>query len=233
MDGKIEGQSALQARPILLFVRDLDLEVRRRLETGLEKIGLDRVGIFDIKKDKTQTDGPEQPAIPKSIIASGYEAFDAARLGLSRLGTVIYAVPEVGLWIPDQKEYKGLGKLVADFIKEICDGIELQEEEETAAQPKGVVNIDPRDAMLPPPKDPLTLEEVKKIFQERFPKDPYVFSSNGIQVGVYLNDPPGNMPIEFSLEEFYTILKLVEVTRAKTIQWRTLDDEEESHAIPK
>ncbi len=209
-------------RPILLFVCDLAPEVKSTLSKGLEKMGLP-IDIFDIRQDKTQIDSSEQPIIPMSVIASGHEAFDAARTGLDRLGTIIYAIPDINLFIPEQKRYKGLGILVASYIKKICDSVE-----EEAPQPKGTIDIDPRDALLPPPKDPLTLEEVKKIFQERFPKDPYVFVSNGTEVGVYLDDPPGNMPIEFSLEEFYTILKLVEVTRAKSIRWKPLNREEEN-----
>jgi len=221
MVGKSEGQSAQQTRPILLFVCDLAPEVKSTLSKGLEKMGLP-IDIFDIRQDKTQIDSSEQPIIPTRVIASGYEAFDAARTGLDRLGTIIYAIPDVNLFIPEQKRYKGLGLLVADYLKSI------QPLEDEALQPKGTIDIDPRDALLPPPKDPLTLEEVKKIFQERFPKDPYVFVSNGTEVGVYLDDPPGNMPIEFSLEEFYTILKLVEVTRAKSIRWKPLNREEEN-----
>ena len=220
MAGKSGGQSAKQTRPILLFVCDLAPEVKSNLSKGLEKMGLP-IDIFDIRQDKTQIDGSEQPIIPTSVIASGHEAFDAARTGLDRLGTVIYAIPDIHLFIPEQKRYKGLGLLVADYLQ----SIQLPDEE--VLQPKGTVDINPRDAMLPHLKDPLTLEEVKKIFRERFPEDPFVFTSNGIQVGVYLNDPPGNMPIEFSLEEFYTILKLVEVTRAKSIRWKPLKREEE------
>jgi hypothetical protein len=217
MDGKKEGQSQRETRPVLLFVHDLDQEVRETLETGLEKLGVG-IGVLDCHQEYASSRYDFNPRI---IIASGSKAMQHARSAKA----VIYAIPDINLFIPDNPEYKGLGKLVADLLKEIAIGVELQEEEEVP-QPKGTVNIDPRDAVLPPPKDPLTLEEVKKIFQERFPEDPYVFSSNGVQVGVYLNDPPGTMPIEFSLEEFYTILKLVEVTRAKTIRWRTLDREE-------
>lgn len=220
MAGKSEGQSAKRTRPVLLFVCDLAPEVKSNLSKGLEKMGLP-IEILDIRQDKTQIDNPEKPVIPKRVIASGHEAFGAARIGLGRLGTVIYAIPNVSLFIPEQKRYKGLGTLVASYLKEIYDG------EEEVSQPEGTVDIDPRDALLPPPKDPLTLEEVKKIFQERFPKDPYIFTSNGTEVGIYLDDPPGHMPIEFSLEEFYTILKLVEVTRAKSIRWRPIDKEEE------
>ena len=226
MVGNIEGQSAVQARPILLFVCGLAPEVRSTLQKGLENMNLP-IDIFDTQQDSTGSDA-QNPTIPKIVVASGHEAFKSARLGLSRLGTAIFAIPNVDLFIPDQKRYKGLGKLVADLLKEISEGVELQE---WVLQPEGTVEIDPRDAVLPPPGDPLTLEEVKKIFQERFPEDPYVFTSNGVQVGVYLNDPPGRMPIEFSLEEFYTILKLVEVTRAKSITWKPLN-REESNVVP-
>lgn len=218
MAGKSEGQLS-GARPILLFVCDLTSEVESTLKKGLEKMGLP-IDIFDIRQDETYTDGTKEPITPKRVIVSGIEAFDAARIGLSKLGTIIYAIPDVNLFIPDQKKYKGLGTLVADYLKTICDI------EEEVLQPEGTVDIDPRDALLPPPRDPLTLEEVKKIFQERFPKDPYLFTSNGTQVAIYLDDPPGKMPIEFSLEEFYTILKLVEVTRAKSIRWKPLIREE-------
>ncbi len=211
----------VRVRPILLFVCDLAPEVKSNLSKGLEKMGLP-IDIFDIRQDKTQIDGSEQPIIPMSVIASGHEALAAARTGLDRLGTVIYAIPDINLFIPEQKRYKGLGLLVADYLKSV------QPLEEEVLQPEGTIDIDPRDALLPPPKDPLTLEEVKKFFQERFPKDPYVFVSNGTEVGVYLDDPPGNMPIEFSLEEFYTILKLVEVTRAKSIRWKPLNREEDN-----
>lgn len=215
---KKKGQSAEQTRPVLLFVHDLDPEVRDRLKTGLEKIGLERVGIFDCLKESSKA----PPAFnPRVIVASGSTALQYARGAKA----VIYAIPDINLFIPENPELAGLGKLVAELLKEIYLGIELDEEEEVV-EPKGVVDIDPRDAKLPPPKDPLTLEEVKQFFKERFPKDPYVFISNGTQVAVYLDSPPGEMPIEFSLEEFYTILKLVEVTRAKTIRWKTLSKEE-------
>lgn len=220
MDGKREGRSPQgETRPVLLFVHDLDQEVRENLETGLEKMGLG-IGVFDVAHYSASGRYDFNPRI---IVASGSAAMQIARSAKA----VIYAIPDINLFIPENSDYKGLGKLVADLLKDITTGVELQEEEEVP-QPKGTVDIDPRDAVLPPPKDPLTLEEVKKMFKERFPEDPYVFSSNGVQVGVYLNEPPGIMPIEFSLEEFYTILKLVEVTRAKTIRWRPLDREEEN-----
>jgi hypothetical protein len=221
MAGKNVGRSAKQARSILLFVCDLAPEVKSNLSKGLEKMGLP-IDIFDIRQDKTIIDNIDKPIIPTRVIASGHEAFAAARTGLDRSGTIIYAIPDVSLFIPEQKRYKGLGLLVADYLKSVLPT------EEEVPQPKGTVDIDPRDALLPPPKDPLTLEEVKKIFQERFPKDPYIFTSNGTEVGVYLDDPPGKMPIEFSLEEFYTILKLVEVTRAKSIRWKPIIREEEN-----
>jgi hypothetical protein len=159
---------------------------------------------------------------PRIIVAAGISAMKYA----GGTDAVIYAIPDINLFIPDNPNYSGLGGLVADLLREIYVIAQATEDEEVH-QPEGTVDIDPRDAVLPPPKDPLTLEEVKKVFKERFPEDPYVFTSNGVQVGVYLNEPPGIMPIEFSLEEFYTILKLVEVTRAKTIRWRPLDKEEE------
>ena len=218
MGGKREGRSPQgETRPVLLFVHDLDQEVRERLETGLEKLGVG-IGVFDVTEHPTDAEAVFNPRI---IVASGVEALQYTKGAKA----MIYAIPDINLFIPDNPKYKGLGKLVADLLKEIYMGVELQAEGEVP-QPRGTVDIDPRDAVLPPPKDPLTLEEVKKMFKERFPEDPYVFSSNGVQVAVYLNDPPGTMPIEFSLDEFYTILKLVEVTRAKTIRWKTLDEEE-------
>lgn len=217
MGGKKEGQSpSIETRPVLLFVHDLDQEVRQNLETGLEKMGLG-IGILDCHQEYANGRYDFNPRI---IVASGSTAMQYA----SSAKAVIYAIPDINLFIPDNPKHKGLGILVAKLLKEIYMSVEVGEE---VPQPKGTVDIDPRDAVLPPPKDPLTLEEVKKIFKERFPEDPYVFTSNGVQVAVYLNDPPGTMPIEFSLEEFYTILKLVEVTRAKTIRWRPLDREEE------
>ena len=219
MHGKEKGQSAEQARPILLFVHDLDREVRETLEKGLEKLGLG-VGVFDVTHYSASGRYDFHPRI---IVASGSEAMKLARGSEA----VIYAIPDINLFIPENPDLPGLGKLVADLLKEICLGVELHEEEQTV-KPKDVVDIDPRDAKLPPPKDPLTLEEVKAFFQEKFPKDPYVFISNGTQVAVYLDTPPGEMPIEFSLEEFYTILKLVEVTKAATIRWKKLNKEEEN-----
>lgn len=216
---KEKGQSqSTEARPVLLFVHDLDPEVRKTLEVGLEKMGLG-IGVFDVTHHSASGRYDFNPRI---IVASGSEAMQYTRGAKA----VIYAIPDINLFIPQNPNYKGLGKLVADLLKEIASA-EFPEEEK-ALQPKGTVDIDPRDAVLPPPKDPLTLEELKKIFKERFSEDPYVFSSNGTQVAIYYGEPPGRMPIEFSLEEFYTILKLVEVTRAKTIRWRTIDREEEN-----
>ena len=48
--------------------------------------------------------------------------------------------------------------------------------------------------------------------------------SGHTEIAIYPDDPPGKKPIEFSLSEFYTILKLVEITKAKGIVWRETED---------
>jgi hypothetical protein len=76
MDGKREGQSPQgETRPVLLFVHDLDQEVRKNLETGLEKMGLG-IGVLDCHQEYASGRYDFNPRI---IIASGSTAMQYAR----------------------------------------------------------------------------------------------------------------------------------------------------------
>ena len=161
-------------------------------------------------------------------VAAGYEAAVVAReTGF----TDIHIVPPIELWIPSQKQYPGLGKLIADKLKGIARQYESSSTSPSIPTTSMVTtdsnapNINPREAGLPFPTDKLSMEEIRGLFTDKYSQEkPFIFSSGGAEVAIYPDKPPGDKPIEFSLEEFYTILKLIEITKADGIVWRERED---------
>lgn len=207
-----------KAIPFLLHEPDPQQWVK--LVQGFKKMNLN---FEPVRADK------EWKVAPGPVcVAAGYEAAVVARETGFR---DIHIVPAVDLWIPTQKDYPGLGKLVAEKLK----GIARRYESSTTSPSipttsirstdSNAPNINPREAGLPFPTDKLTMEEIRGLFSDKYSQDePFIFSSGGAEVAIYPDKPPGKRPIEFSLEEFYTILKLLEITKADGIVWRERED---------
>lgn len=232
MDGKTEGQADSKAWPILLFVNDLAVELRQKLVEGLAARDLN-YDIFDYKHDPTmEATGPV--AYPKVAVAAGIDAFKSARLGLQKQGTVIYTIPEPKLFLEDKR----LAPIVAEHLRFVQTSVLHREAldyppESSSTSPSipttsiastpSTGEFDPRDSGISLPTEGLTKDELLKLFESQFSEDPFVFWSGKEEVAIYLGEPQGKMPIEFSLEEFFTILKLTELTKAKAIIWREPD----------
>ena len=175
----------------------------------------------------------EWKVVPGDVcVACGVEAYEVAKeTGFKN----IFAVPPVELWIPEHKDYPGLGKMVADKLERITRAHTSSStsasvpttsiQSTPSTEDTNAPNINPREAGLPFPTDTLTMEEIRSLFTGKYSQDePFIFSSGGAEVAIYPDDPPGKRPIEFSLDEFYTIMKLIEITKADGIIWREKED---------
>ena len=223
MDGKEEGW-APGGQPIDLFVNDLSGDLRASLVRGLEDRGL-YYSIFDIKRDPTITGGPVVPRVPNIVVAAGRDAFKSARLGLKQDNTIIYTIPEAQIFLEDNR----LAKHVAEYLRFIQDSASISSStspsipttSQTSTPTKG--EFIPSDSGISLPTEGLTKDELYELFESRFSEDPFVFWTGDQEVAIYLDEPEGRLPIEFSLEEFFTVLKLTELTKAKLVIWREPD----------
>ena len=216
MDGKTEGQTGLVVWPILLMVDNLSADMRERLESGLEGRKLN-YRVHDYNDETTHLQ------ISKVVVAAGRDAFRAARVGLK--DSIIYAIPDVSLFIDN----KWLAPIVAEHLRMIQDSVSKGSSTSpsipttTIRSTPSRAHFNPRDSGITLPTEGLTKDELYKLFESQFSEDPFVFWSGTEEVAIYLGEPEGRIPIEFSLEEFFTILKLTQLTKAKTIIWREPD----------
>jgi hypothetical protein len=233
MDGKDTGPvMPIDDRPIPFLLHEPTPKEWIRLVQGFEKMELP----FElVRADK------EWKVVPGGVcIASGIKAAEIAReTGFKE----VFTVPSLDLWAPEHKAYPGLGKLVADDLRRIAKiranralptssstsaSIPTTSGKSTPSTDPEDVNapfLNPREAGLPFPTDTLTMEEIRSLFTGKYSQDkPFIFSSGGAEVAIYPDDAPGNRPIEFSLDEFYTIMKLIEITKADGIIWREKED---------
>ena len=225
MDGKNKLES-VYGRLIPFLLHEPNPEQWIKLIQGFEKMKLP----FElIRADK------EWKVVPGDLcIASGVKATEIAReTGFKE----VFTVPPLDLWVPEHEAYPGLGKLVADNLKRIVSirtssstsasvpTTSIRSTPSTDPEDTGAPFLNPREAGLPFPTDTLTMEEIRSLFTGKYSQDePFIFSSGGSEVAIYPDDPPGNRPIEFSLDEFYTIMKLIEITKADGIIWREKED---------
>jgi len=234
MDGKEEGWAPI-GQPISLFVNDLSGDLHASLVRGLEDRGL-YYEVFDIKRDPVATVVPALPRVPNVVVAAGRDAFKSARLGLKQDNTIIYTVPEVEIFLEDKR----LAKHVAEYLLFVQTSVFHREGQIPPAHPESSSTSPsipttsqtstptkgefiPSDSGISLPTEGLTKDELYELFESRFSEDPFVFWTGNQEVAIYLDEPEGRLPIEFSLEEFFTILKLTELTKAKVIIWREPD----------
>jgi len=219
MDGKI---------PLLTY--EVSPDQFKKLTSGMEKMNLP----FIPCNSTNAIDMPLVEAFQINIcVAAGIDAYEMAeREGFK----TIHAIPPVELWIPPHKNYHGLGTLIAEELEKIgrryvgssstSASIPTTSMQSTpSVEDTDAPNINPREAGLPFPTDKLSMEEIKSLFTGKYSQDePFIFSTGGAEVAIYPDKPTGIRPIEFSLDEFYTILKLLEITKADGIVWRERED---------
>jgi len=223
MDGK-NGESVGNDRLIPFLLHEPTPDQWVKLVQGFEKMGLP----FELVK--ADEDWKTEPG--EVCVACSYKAYEIAKAtGFKD----IFAVPPIHLWIPEHKDYPGLGKMVADKLKRIVRAYTSSSTSASipttsqvctpSTEDNNAPNINPREAGLPFPTDTLTMEEIRSLFTGKYSQDePLIFSSGGAEVAIYPDDPPGDRPIEFSLDEFFTIMKLIEITKADGIIWREKED---------
>lgn len=216
----------MAGKTIPLFVHGVDQEKFNKLCEGMQRVSGDWIRCFSLPEALGKFPASD------SCIAAGVDASNMVKeLNFNR----VYKIPDVSLFI-EEPDHPGLGKLVVKHLKYIM-AVEI--ESSTTSPSQSILSttpvdeevdekapiIDPRDSGFKLPKEGLSMEEIKNLFQLQYSQEePFVFMSEDIEIAIYPDDPPGKKPIEFSLDEFYTILKLVEITKAKGIVWRERSD---------
>ena len=216
----------MAGKTIPLFTHGIDQEKFNKLCEGMQRISGDWIQCFSLSEALGEFPSTD------CCITTGIDASNMAKeLGFER----IYKIPSVDLFV-DEPDHPGLGKKVVKYLKYV---IAVEIESSTTSPSMGpstaqttspsvdedAPTIDPRDSGFKLPKEGLSMEEIRDLFQAQYSQEePFVFTSGYTEIAIYPDDPPGKRPIEFSLNEFYTVLKLVEITKAKGIVWREMKD---------